>query len=64
MTVATSETFSGHYPIEHRNGEIERLDVQAAALAPDTEIMLDRVGVREGWRCLDIGCGPGGITDC
>jgi len=63
MTVATSETFSGHYPIEHRNGEIERLDLQAAALAPDTEIMLDRVGVREGWRCLDIGCGPGGITD-
>jgi len=24
--------------------------------------MLDLIGVREGWSCLDIGCGPGGIT--
>ena len=24
--------------------------------------MLDRIGVGPGWRCLDIGCGPGGIT--
>ena len=57
-----SELFSGHYPIERRAGEIERLHVQAAAMAPDTEIMLDRIGVSEGWQCLDIGCGPGGIT--
>jgi ubiquinone/menaquinone biosynthesis C-methylase UbiE len=25
--------------------------------------MLDRIGVAPGWRCLDIGCGPGGITE-
>ncbi len=31
-------------------------------MAPDTERMLDRIGVGEGWACLDIGCGPGGIT--
>jgi ubiquinone/menaquinone biosynthesis C-methylase UbiE len=24
--------------------------------------MLDRIGVRPGWSCLDLGCGPGGIT--
>jgi SAM-dependent methyltransferase len=24
--------------------------------------MLDRIGVGPGWRCLDLGCGPGGIT--
>jgi SAM-dependent methyltransferase len=24
--------------------------------------MLHRIGVAAGWRCLDIGCGPGGIT--
>ena len=54
---------SGHYPIEHRIGEIERLHVQGAAMAPDTEAMLDRIGVGEGWSCLDIGCGPRGITD-
>lgn len=54
--------FSGQYPIEARQGEIERLHVQAAAMAPETERMLDLIGVTEGWSCLDIGCGPGGIT--
>jgi SAM-dependent methyltransferase len=52
----------GHYPIERRAGEIERLELQAAVWAADAEIMLDRIGVSEGWRCLDFGCGPGGIT--
>ena len=55
--------FAGQYPIEHRRGEIERLHVQAEAVAPDTRVMLDRIGVRPGWTCLDIGCGPSGITD-
>jgi SAM-dependent methyltransferase len=53
---------SGHYPIERRTGEIERLHIQSAAIAPDCAIMLDRIGVAPGWRCLDLGCGPGGIT--
>jgi trans-aconitate methyltransferase len=57
-----ARTFSGSYPIERRAGEIERLYVQGDAMAPDTEIMLDRIGVREGWTCLDTGCGPRGIT--
>jgi ubiquinone/menaquinone biosynthesis C-methylase UbiE len=50
------------YPIERRAGEIERLHIQAAAMAPDCALMLDRMGVNAGWRCLDLGCGPGGIT--
>jgi ubiquinone/menaquinone biosynthesis C-methylase UbiE len=54
---------SGNYPIEHRAGEIERLHTQARAMAPDTLVMLDRFGPMQGWTCLDIGCGPGGITD-
>ena len=54
--------FSGRYPIEARRGEIERLHVQSAAMAPETERMLDLIGVEDGWSCLDIGCGPGGIT--
>jgi ubiquinone/menaquinone biosynthesis C-methylase UbiE len=58
-----STTFAGHYPIEHRKGEIERLHIQAASMAPDTRTMLDLVGVTAGWHCLDIGCGPRGITD-
>jgi SAM-dependent methyltransferase len=55
-------TPSGRYPIERREGEIERLGLQAAAMAPDCAIMLERIGVGAGWRCLDVGCGPGGIT--
>jgi SAM-dependent methyltransferase len=54
---------SGRYPIERRSGEIERLRVQAAAIAFDAAVMLDRIGVRPGWRCLDLGCGAGGILD-
>lgn len=53
---------AGNYPIERRDGEIERLHRQGAAMAPDCAIMLERIGVSEGWHCLDLGCGPGGIT--
>jgi ubiquinone/menaquinone biosynthesis C-methylase UbiE len=56
-------TFSGNYPIEHRAGEIERLRVQSKAVEPDAVAMLERFGSMAGWVCLDIGCGPGGITD-
>lgn len=52
----------GNYPLETHEGEFERLDVQAAAMAPDSAVMLDRIGVGAGWRCIDLGCGPGGIT--
>ena len=57
-----SASYSGRYPIEHRAGEIERLRIQSAAMAPHTEAMLDLIGVTSGWSCLDVGCGPGGIT--
>ena len=57
-----SETFAGNYPLEHRAGEIERLRIQGEGMAPDALIMLNRIGVAPGWRCLDIGCGPAGIT--
>jgi ubiquinone/menaquinone biosynthesis C-methylase UbiE len=58
-----AETAQGHYPIERRAGEIERLHMQSAALAADAAIMLDQIGVAPGWHCLDLGCGPGGITE-
>jgi len=54
---------SGHYPIERREGEIERLLMQAAAIEFDARVMLDRIGVGPNWRCLDLGCGPGGIVE-
>ena len=57
-----SNTFSGRYPIESRAGEIERLHTQSRAMEPDAAAMLDRMGSMQGWTCIDIGCGPGGIT--
>ena len=42
---------------------MERLHVQAEVLAADAEVMLERIGVAPGWHCLDLGCGPRGITD-
>ncbi|MBM3487670.1 MAG: methyltransferase domain-containing protein [Alphaproteobacteria bacterium] len=53
---------SGAYPLERRSGEVERLDAQGLALAPDADRMLALIGVAPGWRCLDLGCGPDGIT--
>lgn len=55
--------FRGQYPIETRVGEVDRLHVQASAVAPETERMLDLIGVSVGWRCVDLGCGPGAITE-
>jgi SAM-dependent methyltransferase len=55
--------FSGSYPIEAGRGEIDRLAIQSAAMIADSEHMLARIGVQAGWTCLDIGCGPGGITE-
>lgn len=37
--------------------------MQSAAIAWDAAVMLDRIGVGRGWRCVDIGCGAGGILD-
>ena len=54
---------SGQYPIERRAGEVERLRLQNDAWASDTAVMLDSIGVSPGWKCLDLACGPGGITD-
>jgi ubiquinone/menaquinone biosynthesis C-methylase UbiE len=56
-------TRQGHYPIEHLPGEINRLHIQGDALAADAAIMFDRIGVAPGWCCLDLGCGPRGVTD-
>jgi ubiquinone/menaquinone biosynthesis C-methylase UbiE len=58
-----NNNYLGNYPIERRAGEIERLHIQSKAMAPDTMAMLDQFGAMRGWKCLDLGCGPGGITD-
>jgi SAM-dependent methyltransferase len=57
-----ARTTSGDYLIERRPGEVERLAAQDAALAAETAVLLDAIGVGPGWRCIDIGCGPRGLT--
>ena len=47
---------TGSYSITRRSGELERLALQGAVLAPETERLLDAIGVAEGWACLDLGC--------
>jgi SAM-dependent methyltransferase len=54
---------TGSYPIQSSREEIARLRIQADAMAPDAAVMLARIGVGEGWRCLELGCGCGGIAD-
>ncbi len=41
--------------------ELERLQLQARVWEPEAEILLERIGVRAGWSCLDLGCGALGI---
>lgn len=59
----TATTSLGAYPLERTPEEFRRLRIQAESLAPESAILLDRIGVGAGWKCLDLACGAGGITD-
>jgi SAM-dependent methyltransferase len=48
------------YLLGYRQAEQERLERQAHELAHDSSWLFDQVGVREGWRAIEIGCGPQG----
>jgi SAM-dependent methyltransferase len=55
---------TGDYPIAGAQfDELERLRLQDEAWAGDAAVLLDRIGIARGWRCLDLGCGPKGLTD-
>lgn len=41
--------------------EINRLINQAIGWEEETEILLDKIGIQPGWKCVDMGCGPIGI---
>jgi SAM-dependent methyltransferase len=51
------------YPLPASEAEVARLRMQSDLFRGDAESMLDRIGVQLGWRCLDLCCGVGGITD-
>jgi SAM-dependent methyltransferase len=42
--------------------EVARLELQGAALAPATRMILTEAGIRPGMRVLDLGCGAGDVT--
>ena len=43
--------------------ELERLTVQARALEPEAERMLDAISIAPGSSCVDLGCGAMGILE-
>ncbi len=43
------------------DAERDRLQLQAQVWEPETEALLDRIGVRPGWSCLEVGCGAMGV---
>ena len=51
---------SDPYLLGFRQAEQERLERQADELAPESARLFDEVGVRDGWRVVEIGCGPRG----
>jgi len=48
------------YLLGYRRAEQERLERQAQELGAESAALFDRIGVREGWRAVEIGCGPQG----
>ena len=51
------------YTLPHQlTGERQRLRLMSALLDPMERAHIERLGLRAGWRCLEIGCGNGSIS--
>ena len=51
------------YALGRSSGESTRLQRQAEELAPDSAVLLGRVGLWPGDSAIDLGCGPRGVID-
>jgi SAM-dependent methyltransferase len=51
-----------HYAIRGGGEGRERLRTLSRVMHPHTSALLDRLGLRDGMRCLDAGCGGGDVT--
>jgi ubiquinone/menaquinone biosynthesis C-methylase UbiE len=47
------------YTLGHSAEEHDRLHLQGEVLEPATRRLFRTIGMQSGWRCLDVGCGPG-----
>lgn len=60
----SSEQTDGQYLFPHSwEGEGDRLSALARAFDPITRRHLDRLGIGDGWRCLEVGAGTGTIAE-
>lgn len=50
------------YLLGDGDAELDRLKFQHTVWGPVTERFFDRLGVGKGWRCLDVGAGPGLVS--
>lgn len=51
------------YTLPHElSGEEQRLSLMSKLLDPMERAHIERLGLRPGWRCLEIGCGNGSIS--
>jgi SAM-dependent methyltransferase len=51
------------YSLGSSPAERDRLRRQSGELRDHSALLLDRVGIAEGWQAIDLGCGPSGILD-
>jgi len=59
MTQQEAPLLHNDYVFGYSAEEYERLRRQAQTLEPITRRLFHAIGLRPGWRCLDLGCGPG-----
>src|SRR3954452_8678831 len=58
---STMAAHSSPYLLDDSGSELDRLRVQARFWELDAQALAARIGVRSGWRCLDVGCGAMGV---
>ncbi len=63
MTALSSHTISNdEYLLGINETELERLRFQHSVWKQNTDSFLDRLKIQKGWKCLDVGAGPGFVS--
>lgn len=62
MTTSSTAHAAG-YALGASEAERARLLAQGDIYRTETEALFNRIGVAQGWRAVDVGCGPLGVLD-